>query len=297
MPIFLFTSTSMAEKIRIIGSAALLACMILFSFGCETVTYTSTGDTLTTAELARTVIDLERKVEELTREVAELTQRIELLTAADVGGGGDIPLVEEEIVPDETDIEEPTVEGPVAEEPLSEPVDADTGDTGAGGDFALAEGSVSEPEATDESTPTVEGTTPVDSPPESTMDSVPAGDPHVLYDEALTGIMNNRPEEALVLFSRFVNTYPDHDLTDNAYYWLGESYYSLGDYESAARHFRVVTDSFSDRDKAPDAQLKLGYSLVELGQTDAAVDVLTDLVNRYPGTHASELAREKLSLL
>jgi len=126
---------------------------------------------------------------------------------------------------------------------------------------------------------------------------VPTGNPQVLYDEALANIMNNNPEEALALFSRFVNEYSNHDLTDNAYYWLGESYYSLGDYESAARHFRVVTDSFSDRDKAPDAQLKLGYSLIELGEIDAAVDVLTDLINRYPESPVSDLARERLSLL
>jgi tol-pal system protein YbgF len=244
--------------------------------------------------------------------VAELTQRIELLTAADVGGGGDIPLVEEEIVPDETAADEVAADEAAADEAAADetvagepapegsptgPDDADAGDAGAGGDFALAEGAVTEPETTNESTPDAGGPSPAGAPSEGGTDSAPSGDPQALYDEALTGIMNHRPEDALVLFSRFVNEYPDHELTDNAYYWLGESYYSLGDYESAARHFRVVTDSFADRDKAPDAQLKLGYSLVEMGRTDDAVDVLTDLINRYPGTHASELAREKLSLL
>lgn len=278
MPVFLFTSSSMAEKIRSIGTAALLSCVILFLFGCETVTYTSTGATMTTAELGRTVVDLERKVEELTREVAELNRRVELLAgAADSGGDIDTPLVEEEIIADET----------AAGEPESGGGDVDTGDAGVGSELDIAE-DAADGSAADESESPPAGETP---------DSTPAGDPQALYDEALRHIMHKNPEEALVLFSRFVNDYPDCDLTDNAYYWLGESYYSLGDYESAARHFRTVTDSFPDRDKAPDAQLKLGYCLIELGETDAAVDVLTDLINRYPESPVSDLAREKLLLL
>lgn len=278
----------MAEKIRTIGPAALLSCVILFSFGCETVTYTSTGATMTTAELGRTVIDLERKVEELTREVAELNQRIELLTGvADMGGGIDTPLVEEEIIAEE----------PVSGEPEDGSGDIDPGDAGAGSDLDIASEAAGGPESA-EGPATDEGDAYTAAPPaENAPESVPMGDPRSLYDEALRHIMNNRPEEALALFSRFVNDYPDSDLTDNAYYWLGESYYSLGDYESAAMNFRIVTDSFPDRDKAPDAQLKLGYSLIELGETDAAVDVLTDLINKYPESPVSDLAREKLSLL
>ena len=288
MPIFLFTSTSMAEKIRTIGPAALLSCVILFSFGCETVTYTSTGATMTTAELGRTVIDLERKVEELTREVAELNQRIELLTGvADMGGGIDTPLVEEEIIADEAVIDEPE-DGSDA---------TGTNDAGPGDDVNVAEEATDEPESAERPAADEGDSYPAAPPAEDVAESVPTGNPQVLYDEALANIMNNNPEEALALFSRFVNEYSNHDLTDNAYYWLGESYYSLGDYESAARHFRVVTDSFSDRDKAPDAQLKLGYSLIELGEIDAAVDVLTDLINRYPESPVSDLARERLSLL
>lgn len=278
----------MAEKIRNIGPAVLLSCVFFFSIGCETVTYTSTGGTMTTAELARTVIDLERKVEDLTREVAELNQRIELLTGvADMKGGTDTPLIEEEIVADET----------VSDEPGSGNDDVDMNDAGAGDEVNTAEEATG-PMVSDEGSTADEGDSDSGAPPVGdAVESPPTGDPQALYDQALAYIMNNNPEEALVLFSQFVNDYPDHDLTDNSYYWLGESYYSLGDYESAARHFRVVTESFAEREKAPDAQLKLGYALIQMGEIDAAVDVLTDLINRYPESPVSDLAREKLTRL
>ena len=284
----------MAEIIRKIGPAALLSCVILFSFGCETVAYTSTGGSMTNAELYRTVVDLERKVEELTREVAEMNQRMELLTGvSDTKGGDDTPLTEEEIIADES-----VIEGSEGESDVP-----GVNDAGPGKDVKVSDESTGGVESdgapsADEAPTADEDDLYSGAPPAGdTTESMPTGDPQGLYDQALAHIMNNNPEEALVLFSRFVNEYSNHDLTDNAYYWLGESYYSLGDYESAVENFRIVTDSFSDRDKAPDAQLKLGYSLIELGEIDAAVDVLTDLINRYPESPVSDLARAKLSLL
>jgi tol-pal system protein YbgF len=118
--------------------------------------------------------------------------------------------------------------------------------------------------------------------------------PQALYDHALDEIMNKNAKAALPRFVDFVTKYPDHDLTDNAYYWIGECYYSMKRYTDAAENFEKVVVDFPDRDKVPDAMLKLGYSYAESGKKDKAEEVLRNLISIYPKSPAADLARQRL---
>ena len=56
--------------------------------------------------------------------------------------------------------------------------------------------------------------------------------------------------------------YPHHDYADNAQYWLGEGYYDQQALRQAAPEFRAVVTRWPTGNKAPDAMLKLGFSLL-----------------------------------
>ncbi len=118
--------------------------------------------------------------------------------------------------------------------------------------------------------------------------------PQELYDKALKEILNRNAEKALPLFIEFVGSYPKHELTDNAYYWIGECYYSLKKFGLALENFAIVKEKFPESGKTPDALLKMGYSCLELGDKERAKEILSDLVSKYPDSSSADLARKRL---
>ena len=98
-------------------------------------------------------------------------------------------------------------------------------------------------------------------------------------------------------FRDFLQAYPHSGLLDNAQYWLGEAYYVTHDYEHAAAAFRAVGERWPDSRKAPDALLKLGYTLQEQKRLPEARTALRQVGQRFPGSDAAKLAAERLQKL
>ena len=91
--------------------------------------------------------------------------------------------------------------------------------------------------------------------------------------------------------------FPHHDYADNAQYWLGECFYDQKRYDVAAPEFRAVLSRWPTGNKAPDAMLKLGFSLLALGDVDKGQKVLREVPATYPRTGAARLASERLAQL
>jgi tol-pal system protein YbgF len=94
-----------------------------------------------------------------------------------------------------------------------------------------------------------------------------------------------------------VTNYPNGDLASNAQFWIGESYYTKGDLESAITAYRKVLADWPDSRKAPDAMVKLGFSLSDMKRTSEARTTLEEVVRKYPGTNAAQLAADRLKRL
>ncbi len=117
------------------------------------------------------------------------------------------------------------------------------------------------------------------------------------YDVAFKELRAGDYAQASRDFRSFTQKYPDHPLAPNAWYWLGESYYVTTNYPVALESFQKLLNLFPQSDKAPDALLKVGYSQLELKQTDAARSTLTEVTTKYPGSKAASLAQERLQRL
>src|SRR5690606_2166549 len=92
-------------------------------------------------------------------------------------------------------------------------------------------------------------------------------------------------------------THGNSEYADNARYWLGETYYVMRDFEGALAEYQRVVADYPDSQKVPDAMLKMGFSLQELGRLDEARAALEDVAQRFPGTTVARLASERLNLL
>jgi tol-pal system protein YbgF len=114
------------------------------------------------------------------------------------------------------------------------------------------------------------------------------------YDAGMAALRSGNYDKAVSTFREVVTNYPTGDLAPNAQFWLGESYYTKGDLESAVTAYRKVLADWPAARKAPDAMVKHGFSLSDLKRTGEARSTLEEVVRKYPGTPAAQLAADRL---
>jgi len=125
----------------------------------------------------------------------------------------------------------------------------------------------------------------------------PAGGEQASYDAAFTALKASDYPKAIAGFRNFVSAYPGSPLASNAQYWLGEAHYVNREYQNAIAAFQRVTTDWPESRKAPDALVKIGFTQAALNRTGDARITLEDVVRRYPGTEAAQLAADRLKRL
>jgi tol-pal system protein YbgF len=121
--------------------------------------------------------------------------------------------------------------------------------------------------------------------------------PDVLYNNALRDYTSGKNDIALQEFQDYIKYYPNTDLAGNSYFYLADMEYKQGNYQQAAKDYDQVLQNFPTGNKAPAAQLKKGFSLLELGQKDEGVAELRHLIQRYPRSNEALQAKERLRKL
>ncbi|MGA2375829.1 MAG: tetratricopeptide repeat protein [Candidatus Sulfotelmatobacter sp.] len=121
--------------------------------------------------------------------------------------------------------------------------------------------------------------------------------PDVLYNNALRDYNGDKNELATQEFSDYVKFYPNTDLAGNCYFYLGEIQFRQGNYAQAAQSYDQVVQNFPAGNKTASAQLKKGFSLIELGKQDDGIAELRRVIQRYPKSNEALQARERLRKL
>jgi tol-pal system protein YbgF len=121
--------------------------------------------------------------------------------------------------------------------------------------------------------------------------------PDVLYNNALRDYNGNNNDLATQEFSDYIKFYPNTDLAGNCYFYLGEIQFRQGNYQQAAQSYDLVLQNFPSGNKAASAELKKGFSLIELGKQDDGVNELRHVIQRYPKSNEALQARERLRKL
>ena len=100
----------------------------------------------------------------------------------------------------------------------------------------------------------------------------------------------NTAERAL---KEFVQTNPNHQLAGNAQYWFAETFRIRQLYVDAASAYLEGYQKYPKSEKAPDNLLKLGVSLVQIGEKDQGCMMITSLEKEYPEASQSILQKAK----
>lgn len=108
-----------------------------------------------------------------------------------------------------------------------------------------------------------------------------------LYDMAYQYFQKNDLQKSRELFTRFINTYPQSDLADNVFYWIGSSYYKEQKYEATINACEDVIKKYPNGNKVPDAYYLQALSFQALNDTLTAQILLETLIQKYPASAAA----------
>jgi tol-pal system protein YbgF len=98
----------------------------------------------------------------------------------------------------------------------------------------------------------------------------------------------NTAERAL---REFVNTNSEHELAGNAQYWYAETFRIRQLYTDAASAYLDGYQKYPKSEKAPINLLKLGVSLVQIGEKDQGCLMITGIKKQYPKANQSVLQK------
>ena len=94
-------------------------------------------------------------------------------------------------------------------------------------------------------------------------------------------------------FREFVFTNPEHNLAGNAQYWYAETFRIRQLYTDAASAYLEGYQKYPQSEKAPINLLKLGVSLVQIGEKDQGCLMITGVKKQYPEANQSVLQKAK----
>ena len=94
-------------------------------------------------------------------------------------------------------------------------------------------------------------------------------------------------------FREFVITHPDNELAGSAQYWYAETFRIRQLYTDAASAYLEGYQKYPKGEKAPINLLKLGVSLVQIGEKDQGCLMITGVQKEYPKANQSVLQKAK----
>ncbi len=116
------------------------------------------------------------------------------------------------------------------------------------------------------------------------------------YESGLQLFYNKNYQDAIRTFRGLMTSNPDHRLSSNCQYWIGEAYNAMKQYRDAINAFSSVM-SYRTSYKFDDALLMSGICYLKLGDRNTARENFTQLVSKYPDSEYAPKAMRYLGSL
>jgi tol-pal system protein YbgF len=125
--------------------------------------------------------------------------------------------------------------------------------------------------------------------PESSL--LPNKPPKEQYDFAVSFMKIGDYETAELALREFIDKNKTHELAGNAQYWYGETFRIRQLYSDAATAYLDGYQNYPKSLKAPENLLKLGTTMVELGEKNQGCKMIKGLKKQYPKASQSVLQK------
>jgi len=120
---------------------------------------------------------------------------------------------------------------------------------------------------------------------------LPAGTAKEQYDFALSFVKVGDYETAEIALREFVDINANDELAGSAQYWYAETFRIRQLFQDAAIAYLDGYQKFPNSPKAPINLLKLGVSLVQIGEKDQGCSMITGVSKQYPKASQSVLQK------
>ena len=127
--------------------------------------------------------------------------------------------------------------------------------------------------------------------PEKRESLLPDKPPEEQYEFAVSFMKVGDYETAEFALKEFIDKNKDHDLAGSAQYWYGETFRIRQLYSDAATAYLDGYQNYPKSKKAPDNLLKLGITMVQLGEKDQGCKMISGLKKEYPKANKSVLQK------
>ena len=127
--------------------------------------------------------------------------------------------------------------------------------------------------------------------PEKREELLPNKPPSEQYEFAVSFMKIGDYETAEFALKEFIDKNKDHDLAGSAQYWYGETFRIRQLYSDAATAYLDGYQNYPKSKKAPDNLLKLGITMVQLGEKDQGCKMILGLKKEYPKASKSVLQK------
>tara|TARA_Y100000591_G_scaffold135292_1_gene116108 strand:- start:1721 stop:2701 length:981 start_codon:yes stop_codon:yes gene_type:complete len=122
---------------------------------------------------------------------------------------------------------------------------------------------------------------------------LPDGTPDKQYEFATSFLKVGDYPTAERAFREFVIINPDHELAGNAQYWYAETFRIRQLYTDAASAYLEGYQKYPKGEKAPINLLKLGVSMVQIGEKDQGCKMINGVEKQYPKANQSVIQKAK----
>ena len=122
---------------------------------------------------------------------------------------------------------------------------------------------------------------------------LPNDTPEEQYKFAVSFIKVGDYETAELALREFVDNNSSHELAGNAQYWYGETFRVRQLYQDAATAYLNGYQKYPKSSKAPINLLKLGVSMVQIGEKEEGCKMISGVKEQYPEANQSVLQKAK----
>ncbi len=127
--------------------------------------------------------------------------------------------------------------------------------------------------------------------PEKKESLLPDKPPKEQYEFAVSFMKIGDYETAEFALKEFIEKNKGDDLAGNAQYWYGETFRIRQLYSDAATAYLDGYQNYPKSKKAPDNLLKLGITMVQLGEKDQGCKMISGVKKEYPKASKSVLQK------
>lgn len=128
-------------------------------------------------------------------------------------------------------------------------------------------------------------------PPPAPVQSTLGLSPTRMYQVAYADYQSGQYSVAISGFESFLRQFPQTQLSDDAYFYMGESYFLERKFDQAIASYSQAIQNYPSGDQIPPAYYKRGLAYSELGQVEQARASWEQMVKLYPNSAETILAK------